>query len=171
MPEADHEFINISHFVPETFGKPGQRTFRINVVSESSDAKLWLEKQQLEELCLTIIETDEYTKKETLTDTRKVPKDIMQSQLTYLDFKVLKLAFGFNTESNLFIIEAYEVDNETPTVRIWATRKSSLDFADKGLKIVSEGRASCELCKKPMDPEGHHCERKNGHSKKSQDIL
>ena len=171
MPAADHEFINISHFVPETFGKPGQRTFRINIVSESSDAKLWLEKQQLEELCLTIIQTDEYTKKETLIGTGKVPKDITQSQLIYLDFKVLKLAFGFNAESSLFIIEAYELDNETPTVRIWVTKKSALSFANKGLKIVSEGRASCELCKKPMDPEGHHCERKNGHSKKSQDIL
>lgn len=171
MPEADHEFINISHFVPETFGNPGQRTFRINVVSESSDAKLWLEKQQLAELCLTIIETDEYTDKEPSTDTKKVPENIVQSQLTYLDFKVVKLAFGYNTESGLFVIEAYELDNETPTVRIWVTRKSAIDFADKGMKIVSSGRPSCELCKKPIDPEGHHCERQNGHSKKSQDIL
>ena len=171
MTEADHEFINISHFVPETFGNPGQRTFRINVVSESSDAKLWLEKQQLEELCLTIIQTDEYTKKEPLTDTENVTKNITQSQLTYLDFKVLKLAFGFNTESGLFIIEAYELDNETPTIRIWVTRKSAITFANKGLKIVSAGRPSCELCKNPMDPKGHHCERQNGHSEKSQDIL
>ena len=42
MPESSHEFANISHFVPETFGEPGKRTFRINVVSESSDAKLWM---------------------------------------------------------------------------------------------------------------------------------
>jgi len=47
----------------------------------------------------------------------------------------------------------------------------ALDFADKGLKIVSAGRPLCDLCEKPIDTEGHLCERKNGHSKKIQDVL
>lgn len=171
MPESSHEFANISHFVPETFGEPGKRTFRINVVSESSDAKLWLEKQQLAELCLTIVQTDQYIKNKNLEGQGNVPENIVQSQLTYLDFKIFKLAFAYNDESGLFIIEAYQLDSDLPTVRIWIPRKLALDFADKGLQIVSAGRPLCDLCEKPIDTEGHLCERKNGHSKKSQDVL
>tara|TARA_Y100001970_G_scaffold159700_1_gene195376 strand:+ start:17956 stop:18471 length:516 start_codon:yes stop_codon:yes gene_type:complete len=171
MPEASHEFVSISHFIPETFGEPGQRTFRINVVSESSDAKLWLEKQQLAELCITIMQTDEYTKNKDLKGPSNIPENIKQSQLTYLDFKVFKLAFGYNDQSGLFIVEAYELDNESPTVRIWIPRKTAIEFANKGLEIVSAGRPLCDLCENPMNPEGHACERKNGHSKKGQDIL
>ena len=170
MSESIHEFSTISHFTPETFGQPGQRTFRINVVSGSSDAKLWLEKEQLAELCLTIIQTDQSTK-ESLPKSGKDPDTIIPSELTYLDFKILKLAFGYNIESGLFIIDAHQSHNETPTVRMRVPRKIALRFANEGLEIVTAGRALCELCEKPIDPEGHHCERKNGHSKKTADFL
>ena len=42
-----NEFTQVTKFIPETFGDPGMRTFRINVESASSTAAIWMEKEQL----------------------------------------------------------------------------------------------------------------------------
>ena len=50
MAGPQNEFTQVTKFIPETFGEPGMRTFRINVDSASSTATIWLEKEQLREL-------------------------------------------------------------------------------------------------------------------------
>ena len=76
------------------------------------------------------------------------------------------LAFGHNPETNLFIIDAHDPEDqsEEPTVRIWISREIMSEFAKNGLEIVSAGRPICQLCNIPIDPSGHYCERRNGHS-------
>ena len=54
MPEPKHQISNISSFVPESLGEPGQRTFRIVVFGEGNSAIVWLEKEQLFQLALAI---------------------------------------------------------------------------------------------------------------------
>ena len=49
-----NEFTQVTKFIPETFGEPGMRTFRLNAESGSSIAKVWLEKEQLAELCMAM---------------------------------------------------------------------------------------------------------------------
>ena len=51
-----NEFTQVTKFIPETFGEPGMRTFRINVDSESSTANIWLEKEQLAELSMAMLQ-------------------------------------------------------------------------------------------------------------------
>ncbi|MEC7835754.1 MAG: DUF3090 family protein, partial [Chloroflexota bacterium] len=51
-----NEFTQVTKFIPETFGDPGMRTFRINVDSASSTAAIWLEKEQLAELSVAMLQ-------------------------------------------------------------------------------------------------------------------
>jgi len=167
MPSPSHEFTHIARFEPETFGEPGHRTFSINAESESSTAKIWLEKEQLAELSLAILELAKDTP-ELGQNPGSGPMHLEASPLTHLDFKTNQLAFGHNAEQDLFIVDAYDPDDinsNEPTVRMWINRKVIQGFADKALKIVAAGRPICPLCTKPIDPAGHYCPRTNGHSK------
>ena len=160
-----NEFTQVTKFAVETFGEPGRRTFRINVDSGSSNAKIWLEKEQLSELSLAMIQMDKDTKSSE-KNSGLPPEGIEAKGLTSLDFKATRLAFGHNPETNLFIIDAHDPEDqsEEPTVRIWISREIMSEFAKNGLEIVSSGRPICQLCNTPIDTSGHYCERRNGHS-------
>lgn len=160
-----NEFTQVTKFVVETFGEPGMRTFCINVDSGSSQAKIWLEKEQLAELSIAMIQMDQDTKSSN-QDSGLPPEGIEAKGLTSLDFKATRLAFGHNPETNFFIVDAHDPEDqsEEPTVRIWISREIMGEFAKNGLEIVSAGRPLCQLCNNPIDPSGHYCERRNGHS-------
>ena len=70
-----NEFTQVTKFEPETFGDPGMRTFRITAESASSAAKVWLEKEQLAELCLAMTQMDRENKP-TSNDTDISPSDL-----------------------------------------------------------------------------------------------
>ena len=169
-----NEFTQVAKFDPETFGDPGKRTFRINAESASSTAKVWLEKEQLAELCLAITQMDRENNP-TPSDTNISPSDLEAEPLTNLDFKANRLAFGHNPDSGMFVVDAYdpqlEDEDDEPTVRIWVTRDQIRHFSRDGLAIVSSGRAICDLCGKPKNLDGHYCERTNGHSKEGAENL
>jgi len=165
MARPLNEFTQVTKFVAETFGEPGMRTFRINANSGSSNAKIWLEKEQLAELSIAMIQMYRDTKSSE-AGSETPPAGIEAEGLTNLDFKAIKLAFGHNPDTNLFIVDAHDPEdqNDEPTVRIWISRDITNTFAKKGLEIVSAGRPLCQLCGNPVDPSGHYCERRNGHS-------
>lgn len=173
MPGPTHEFTDVSKFIPETFGEPGMRTFRINVDSASSTANVWLEKEQLAELCLAMVQMEQETRNVS-QESGEPPKGIEASGLTNLDFKADRLAFGHNPDSGFYIVDAHDPEDESgdePTVRIWVTRKMIIEFSKSGLAIVSAGRPICQLCNRAMNPQGHYCERSNGHSKEAAEQL
>ena len=173
MAGPNHEFTQVTQFIPETFGDPGMRTFRISVDSASSSAKIWLEKEQLAELCLAMVQMEKENVEEEGT-TGSPPDGIEAEGLTSLDFKANRLAFGHNPDSGLFVVDAHDPEddgNEEPTVRIWVTRAMIREFSHDGLEIVSAGRPICQLCGRPVNPDGHYCERSNGHSKDDAERL
>ena len=167
-----NEFTQVTKFVAETFGEPGRRTFLINVDSGSSNAKIWLEKEQLAELSIAMVQMD----RETQTSggiSEPPPEGIEAKGLTNLDFKASRLAFGHNPDTNLFIVDAHDPDdqNDEPTVRIWLSREIIKTFAKQGLEIVSAGRPLCQLCGNPINSNGHYCERRNGHSLQGDSLI
>ena len=173
MPGPMHEFTEVSKFIPETFGEPGMRTFRINVDSASSTAKVWLEKEQLAELCLAMVQMERETRGVN-QGSGEPPRGIEASGLTNLDFKADRLAFGHNPDSGFYIVDAHDPEDDNgdePTVRIWVTSDMIVEFSKSGLGIVSAGRPICQLCNRPMNPEGHYCERSNGHSMEAAEQL
>ena len=167
-----NEFTQVSKFLPETFGEPGMRTFRFNVDSGSSNAKVWLEKEQLAELCMAMVQLSKETT-ESITAPDDPPTHLEAQGLTNLEFKATRLAFGHNPNTGMFIVDAHdpEDDNGEPSIRVWLPRELIAEFANIGLEIVASGRPNCPLCSRPMDTTGHSCPRQNGHSKNPQDLL
>ncbi|HEY3208431.1 MAG TPA: DUF3090 family protein [Actinomycetota bacterium] len=54
---------------------------------------------------------------------------------------------------------------EPARIRFWATREQMLSLARHGALVCAAGRPLCQLCRNPIDPEGHQCPRLNGHRK------
>ena len=169
MANAKIEFTNVTSLRPEALGEPGKRTFRVLVDSGSSSATIWLEKEQLFQLALTIPQL-----LATLPEEHEAPATLPSEQeapgLTRLDFKVSKVVLGHDGSVRLFIIDAHDLedeDEEIPTVRVWANREQIREFAEAALRVCAAGRPICPLCGRPLDPTGHQCPRVNGHVRAS----
>jgi len=150
----------------ETFGEPGQRTFRLRMLGANAEsASLWMEKEQFQALSLAlgqVLSELRYSgnpEDETIYDFPEVADH---------DFKVGRMALGVDTSDSTVVLylsdtEAVEEDEPTLRVRISQDRCSALRTQIE--EIVSRGRPVCPLCQSPMDLSGHVCIRANGHSK------
>lgn len=164
MADSQNEFTNISSLKPEAVGEPGKRTFRILATSSDSSAAIWLEKEQLLQLGLAI----QHIVANLPTERRATgsPRTQDESQpTTRLEFKVAKLVLGHDGARGLFIIDAYESDDDEATVRVWVDEQQITGFAKEALEVCAAGRPVCPLCARPMDPGGHPCARTNGVTK------
>lgn len=149
----------------ETFGEPGQRTFRLRVIGANAEsASLWMEKEQFQALGLAlgqVLSELRYSRHQEEEDVYDFP-DVADH-----DFKVGRMALGVDTADKTVVLylsdmEVGEEDEPTLRVRISQDRCSAL--REKIEEIVSHGRPVCPLCHAPMDKGGHVCIRTNGHS-------
>ncbi len=64
-------------------------------------------------------------------------------------------------------LEALSADTDDPrdVVRVELEPQAALRFASGALEVVRAGRPPCPLCGAPLDPIGHFCVRRNGHTK------
>ena len=171
MPRARNEFTSVSKLSAESFGEPGQRTFRIQVDSASSSASIWIEKEQLFQLALAIQQMMA-TLTEEQDPTGGPPNDREAPGLTSLDFKVMKLVLGHDAGRGLFIIDAHDAeDEERATIRVWADKQQISGFSEEALRVCAAGRPLCPLCGRAIDPDGHRCARVNGHAKLTPEDL
>jgi uncharacterized repeat protein (TIGR03847 family) len=149
----------------ETFGQPGQRTFRLRIIGENAEsASLWMEKEQFQALSLALGQV--------LSELRdpgsaKEPPFYEFPEIADHDFKVGRMALGLDTADRtvvLYISETEAQDDDEPTLRVrlsqdhWGTLRGRLD------EIIARGRPVCPLCNAPMVEGGHACIRGNGHS-------
>lgn len=166
MIEPKNEIPVVTSLVADTLGEPGQRTFRILVDGEGSSAIIWLEKEQLFQLALAIHQLLAGTSEE--DETQATAPDASGAAPAVLDFKAGRLALGHDGKTGLFMIDAHDVedeDEETATVRVWASKEQVEEFSNEAMKVCAAGRPLCPLCGGPLDPDGHSCARVNGHVK------
>jgi uncharacterized repeat protein (TIGR03847 family) len=64
-------------------------------------------------------------------------------------------------------LEALSADFDDPrdVVRVELEPQAALRFASGALEVVRAGRPPCPLCGAPLEPIGHFCVRRNGHTK------
>lgn len=152
----------------EAIGEPGHRTFRMQVRSGNESAALWLEKEQLAALSLAIRQILQQTaSKEPPSESSPPPLDDAFPEKPEVDFKIGRLGIGYDEASGLVSIFAYTPNEDRdadPTFTCQVSRGQCRDFADQAEQVVSAGRPVCVLCGSPIDPEGHKCLRRNGHS-------
>jgi uncharacterized repeat protein (TIGR03847 family) len=150
----------------QTFGQPGQRTFRLRIVGEDAQtASLWLEKEQMQALSLALkqmMSQLEYDQEPPPADAGEFPV------VADNDFRVGRMGMGFNAPDRTVVLFTYEVgveDDETPTLRVRLTQEACASLGVQLDDIIAGGRPICPLCGLAIDPEGHMCVRTNGHSK------
>jgi uncharacterized repeat protein (TIGR03847 family) len=150
----------------ESFGFPGERTFRIFLDNSGKNISLWIEKQQLFELAMAIkrildivnIDPKDTNDLEPLSEAKDMP-------LMNFEFTVGRLSLAHKPNSNLFVVEAYNItDNssEEPLLAFYSFGSQLDDLSEKAFKICAAGRPMCSLCGEPMDLELHMCSEPDG---------
>jgi uncharacterized repeat protein (TIGR03847 family) len=151
----------------EAIGEPGNRTFRLRVLSRGEAASLWLEKEQLAALTLAIRQLLEQTDDDDSDADEQEARRAPFPEPPEVDFKLGKLGIGYDEAQRIVTIFAYETetaDDASPTFSCQLTRGQCRTFADRAEETISAGRPLCVVCGAPIDKDGHRCQRRNGHS-------
>ena len=147
----------------ESFGEPGQRTFRIHVEKVGGTVSLWLEKFQVEMLGTAIGEL--------LTQTPEVgPMEDTDPGITFmgdLEVRVGSMALGYNVVRNSFLIEASEFESafDLEQITFELDRDQFTSMQSEIDTIVAASRPRCVLCGTPLTGEPHFCPEQNGHTR------
>jgi uncharacterized repeat protein (TIGR03847 family) len=149
----------------QSFGQPGQRTFRLRMVgADGATAALWLEKEQLQALSLALrqmLSQLDYDQEPPPADAGDFPGSAEH------DFRVGRMGMGFNAADQTVVLYLYEVgleDDDDATLRARFTQEQCASLGACLDEIVAGGRPICPLCGLAIDPGGHACVRANGHS-------
>ena len=164
---ANHDFGAATSLRPESIGEPGNRIFRLIIDGWTNTAVVWLEKEQLLDLGVTIRRLLSMSSEESAQHDPPAPS----ASAISLEFKLGQLSVGHDPDSSYFIIEAHDIegDEEEAVLRVWSTRTQMEELSEEAFKICTAGRPICPLCGLAMDPTGHFCVRTNGHHES--DIL
>jgi uncharacterized repeat protein (TIGR03847 family) len=155
---------------PEAVGEPGQRSFRLRVLSGADAASLWLEKEQLAALTLAFRQLLEQTAGE------DSPPDAVEPGQSApfpaeadVDFKIGRLGIGYDESRRMVTLFAYTMEDDedaSPSFACRVSRAQCASFADRAEEVISAGRPVCVLCGGPIDQGEHKCLRRNGHSQR-----
>ena len=173
MPDDPFAAQPVSRITVGTVGKPGQRTFLLQVRQDELLLTFKLEKEQayllaksiaqvveeLEEREIEILPTDEALAETDMALTEPVEASLAVAQMG--------LVYDERTGLMLLVVQAVNTDQDAEELEqyhLWATVAQMRALSIHTSQVVSQGRPICPLCQEPIDPEGHFCPRHNGHS-------
>ncbi|MFN2187742.1 MAG: DUF3090 domain-containing protein [Candidatus Promineifilaceae bacterium] len=168
---AEHIELNpVSHLTIGTIGPPGQRVFYLQGSKGSDVVSLIIEKQQAAILANSIetllkeIGVDSPSEEER----ESVWIDMRLREPVEPLFRVGNIGLGYNEAVRRAAIVAYELvdeEEEPNVVSFWGNRVQLQALAKHAEEVVKAGRPICGNCGRPIDPEGHFCPHRNGHSR------
>ena len=154
---------------PEAIGEPGERVFRLRVMSSTEAASLWLEKEQLATLTLAmrqlLEQADEPEQDEELEPEPSARAFPVQAEI---DFKLGRLGIGYDDRRRMVTLFAYAMDldeDAPPTFACQVSLQQCETFTERAETTINAGRPICILCGVAIETDGHKCLRRNGHSK------
>jgi uncharacterized repeat protein (TIGR03847 family) len=147
----------------ESFGVPGQRTFRLLVRSGEGQVAMWLEKEQVVMLGSAIGEMLDRL----AADSGTAPvAETIGTFVGELDVKVGSLEIGYDPAHAGFSVEA--TDFESPmgltSIALLAAREQLERVQNQIDSILSASRPRCLVCGRPLTGSPHFCPESNGHS-------
>ena len=161
----------LSSIDAETFGEPGRRTFRLVLKAGAANISVWLEKELLLQLGVSLQEGMRRLSAEDRAATSSSTRPEWSGEEFSLEFKARQMMLKYETSGNAFYLEAQEGeeeerenDREGTSVSCGITISQSVTLAEEALRICAAGRPPCFLCGLPIDPGGHVCPRANGHA-------
>lgn len=167
MPESTHDLGRVTLIEAETFGEPGQRTFRLRIAAAAGSAFLWLEKEQMQALSMAIrqiLSRRPPREHAGLEEGAPAPPDSPAHPI--VDFKVGRLALGYDESEEYFTLSAHELeaDPEGPATFTCETTVAQASALSEAIeRIAAAGRPRCFLCGEPIEAGHHVCPRSNGH--------
>lgn len=157
----------------ETIGVPGQRTFNITARSARGQAVVWMEKDQLLQLTLAILQLVQQRESPT-PPAAYVPEYAHTGDPVSVEFKAGDMRLRYDGPSDVFTMEATDPgdrdeedsgEEEEVAVQFSFGRSTAERLAKEGQKIVASGRPICPYCHAPINPDGHVCPKANGHNR------
>jgi len=163
-----HEFDEVDTFTVGTIGRPGARTFYLQIRADEQRITIKCEKQQTAAIA-------QYLGK-VLADLpppedRPIPGAMKMVEPVDPVFTLGPIGLGFDRSNDRILLQLEELgevddegqplDDEGGHVRIHVTRSQAAAFATHAARVIESGRPDCEWCGAPMDPDGHFCPRMN----------
>ena len=145
----------------QSFGQPGQRTFRLRLVGAGSEsASLWVEKEHLSALSLAfrqVLQRVGYDKTPRAAEVSGFP------EAPDHDFRVGSIGIGFDSSGGNVVLQLGELEGEADfALRVQLTLDDCASLVEQFDSIIGAGRPICPLCGIPIEPSGHVCVRSNG---------
>lgn len=173
----EYDLLPCTFITVDAIGKPGQRVFYIQGKTEDTTLTLLIEKIQIQTLAAGILRfLEELIERN--PDMSKPSGQYNEDQMKITPpvdplFRVGEIGLAYDIDRDLACLIAKEIQLEAETedekqqdeVRYWCTREQLKSLAIWGLDLVQKGRPICPLCGEPINPDGHFCPKKNGHSK------
>lgn len=164
----------VSAITTNAVGQPGQRVFYLQARHGLTTVTIETEKEQVRALAMGIHQfleelVQRFPDRITVDDVPQVDLNLVPPLEP--EFKVGQMGLGYDSDEDLVVIVAQslqlegEPEENAVTARFWITRGQAKAMADHALEVVSQGRPMCALCGRPINPEGHFCPKRNGHTK------
>ena len=187
MPTLVHEFDWPDRVVVGTVGRPGSRTFYLQVRTGTRSASVALEKEQSALLAEKIDELLDQVSSDGgngITVPTETPAELVDDdpldQPVEEQFRTGVMRLGWDPATAQVVIEAYPypldddadgVDDEAPDpdtlepaemVLVRIPVGTARAFVERTRKVVRAGRPTCPLCGGPVDEDGHVCTPPDG---------
>lgn len=170
---ATFEPGNVDAFLAGAIGRPGARTFFLQVAGDGALMSMKCEKQHV----ATLVEALSALLRDLPpVDRASVPTLGGLRTPVVAEWSIGPMGLGYEASTDRIIIligqmpganvgddDAGDDDDDdelTPsnaTVRCSITRAQAAAFVEQGTALVSAGRPLCLLCSSPIDPEGFTC--------------
>lgn len=150
----------------ESFGEPGQRTFRIRVDTLEGQISLWLEKEQIVMVGTAI---DEVLARVPDRPEERPRPDNLRGFVGDLEVRVGSLSIGYDSDRLGYSIEASDFESpfDLSVIALLAPRSAFVRLSEEIGDIVSASRPRCPLCGTPLTGSPHFCPPSNGHARLS----
>lgn len=164
------DFDAVDSFIGGAIGEPGARVFHLQVRRGEVVLSFKLEKQQVAGLARSMANLLADLPE---TDPAEVDPGLVEPVLS--EWVVGQIALGYDEVADQILVQLHELelegseteavddDAELGSARIRLSIGQARAFVAHAAGVVVAGRPSCRLCGRPMDPDGHHCPRTNGH--------
>ena len=160
-PDPLNDLGKVHDLIPEAIGIPGQRRFRLIIHGPKQVVISWMEKEQLQELSLSILR-----QLGPISGSKKSEKFDVDNVKIDLEFQAATFSLSLDEEGGSFFIEIHErgASSMQPFVGFSGSLSVAHGMAVEGLDICAAGRPLCPLCHSPLDDEVTHvCPLSNGH--------
>ena len=189
MARRIYSFEHPSRFVAGALGKPGNRTFYLQVREGTTLISVVLEKVQVGVLGERLVGLLDEVRSRGADIPAEPPESTrddapLEEPISEV-FRVGTLAIVWDGDDETVIVEAramteadeedeedeeeteettllVDEDDESDMVRVRLEPAQALAFARRALGVVAAGRPPCPFCGEPLNPEGHICARRNG---------